>query len=73
MQFLITTALKTVTRPFGQALLNFATVRPIPNEPFVVNPICFNGKISPSGMQIDYPTTEANTVLYFNFLLNVFL
>lgn len=68
MQFLTTTALKTVTRPFGQALLNFATVRPIPNEPFVVNPICFNGKISPSGMQIDYPITEPSTVFFHKFI-----
>uniref|UniRef100_A0A915D2V7 Anaphase-promoting complex subunit 1 n=1 Tax=Ditylenchus dipsaci TaxID=166011 RepID=A0A915D2V7_9BILA len=59
-QFLVLTALKTITRPFGQSLLNFRTEKPVPNDPWVVRPICLNGRVSPGRMQIDYPVAETN-------------
>ncbi|KAI1726369.1 anaphase-promoting complex subunit 1 [Ditylenchus destructor] len=61
-QFLIVTALKTITRPMGLALMNFCTEKPVPNTPWAVKPICLNGRINPGRMQIDYPITENNNV-----------
>lgn len=63
LQFLGNVFLKTITRSFGQALLTFSTVRPIPNKPFEVNPICFKGKIGRSGVQVEYPPPDSIAVM----------
>lgn len=58
-KFLLNVALRTITRSFGAALLNFHSKQAEPMEVAVTEKICLHGKISPSNMNLEYPIQDA--------------
>jgi hypothetical protein len=57
-KFLLNVALRTITRSFGSALLNFHSKQAEPMETAVTEKICLHGKISPSNMNLEYPVQD---------------
>ncbi|KAI6194639.1 Anaphase-promoting complex subunit 1 [Aphelenchoides besseyi] len=57
-KFLVTVALRTITRSFGSALLNFHSLTAEPMDVALMDKICLNGKISPSNMNLNYPEPD---------------
>ena len=57
-KFLLNVALRTITRPFGAAFLNYHSLQAEPMEMALVDRICLNGRIRPSDKCLEYPAPE---------------
>jgi hypothetical protein len=79
-QFLLTVALRTITRPFGRAALNLRTRHGFPPdegekdengtaEPQIeIRPICLNGRVHPGWHQVDFPLNDTLAVKISSFI-----
>lgn len=57
-KFLQNIAIRTVTRAFGSALLNYRSFTAEPTETRITADINLNGKISPSNLNMEYPVGQ---------------
>ncbi|KAI6197213.1 hypothetical protein M3Y94_01197800 [Aphelenchoides besseyi] len=57
-KFLVNVALRTITRSFGSALLNFHSLTAESMDIALIDKICLNGKISPSNLHLKYPEPD---------------
>uniref|UniRef100_A0A914H9E7 Anaphase-promoting complex subunit 1 n=1 Tax=Globodera rostochiensis TaxID=31243 RepID=A0A914H9E7_GLORO len=62
-QFLVSVAIRTLARPFGQALLHFRTRHGFSandlDPAMGMRQICLNGRVHPGRNQVDYPLNES--------------
>ncbi|KAL3090662.1 hypothetical protein niasHT_023507 [Heterodera trifolii] len=62
-QFLVSVAIRTLTRPFGQAMLHFRTRHCFSDEnsdpAMGMRQICLNGRVHPGRNQVDYPLNDS--------------
>lgn len=57
-KFLVSVALRTITRSFGAAFLNYHSKQAEPMETAVTEKISLHGKISPGNTKLEYPTQD---------------
>lgn len=72
-KFLLNVALRTITRSFGSALLNFHSKQAEPMEVAVTEKICLNGKVNPTNMNLDYPVQDPAPAKAVSFEINIFI